>query len=372
MIGIIARNGDDKPPFGRQTYFFEDMPLDTPGMPGVFFFDPQDWHKGKNTTKGYIYHTGKKLWEEKELEVPLYIYERYSVETPQEDQHLQAFRAYIRARNGNLYNSEPLKKFVKDKYQVFEFLTKHCLPTINTIRLHDSRLFVDFLDKHPQNIFYIKINNGSRGKNIYILHKKETYFEIALAGETKKFAQANKVYQHLSNHLPDYQNYIVQPRADADRINGGSFDVRALVQNYGNAQYHVGGMGVRVGAKDGYLSNLSQGARAMSYADMVTYYQATRQQDITGLDNKMREVCLQAAEVLHRTYGDFLELGFDLLVTKNLEVQILEINALPSRWIFTMIADVSEDNPSQKQEFIRLRKETTGKFLWFFKEKFFT
>ncbi|EAY31624.1 YheC/YheD family protein [Microscilla marina] len=370
-IGVIARRLEDKPPFGKQTYFFEDMPLGDRSLPPVFFFSPLDWSPHQATIPGYTYAPAQGKWQPCVHPLPRYIYDRFWARTPQDLARVRALKAQVMAAGGNIQNPQALSDFARDKYQVFEFLKQQQLPTIDTLQLapNQEEALAAFLDKYPmKKVFYIKANTGGQGRDIYILHRAAPGFSIEWGNKGHVFTQVSELHAFLVQHLA-HQTFIVQPRAHTARVNGGSFDVRVLIQNYGNAQYHLGGMGVRVGARGGFMSNLSLGATAMSFDDLVRYFQRVYAQDLAHLREKMTELCLHAAHLLHQQYGDFVELGFDLLLTQDQQIQLLEINARPARWLFTMIANASDHHPAQQAEFRRIRRASTGKFMHFFKQQ---
>ena len=82
--------------------------------------------------------------------------------------------------------------------------------------------------------------------------------------------------------------------------------------------------------------------------------------DIDELITSIDTLCLQCSDVLKQEYGDFCEIGYDVLLTKDKGPVILEGNAKPSRWVFVKMADYLEELGKDNSYYLKRRQETVS------------
>ena len=107
-------------------------------------------------------------------------------------------------------------------------------------------------------------------------------------------------------------------------------------------------------------SNLNAGGSALPFAEMDEFFSEAYDRNAQSLEDEIDALCLHCAEVLKKEFGDFCEIGFDVLITKDLGPIIIEGNAKPSRWVFVKIADYLKEKGEDNSYYIDRRNETVS------------
>ena len=72
------------------------------------------------------------------------------------------------------------------------------------------------------------------------------------------------------------------------------------------------------------------------------------------------ELCQQCSSFLHNSYGRFLEIVFDILLTLDKGPIILEANSKPSRWFFNILAEYYKEDGKRRAFFQEQRKKAVS------------
>lgn len=355
-IGVMSVMHEGRPPFGMQTYFFEDMIQSVPDMEnGIFFFSPLDWERGVDEVVGYKYVSTK--WVKMTCTIPAIVYDRSFSSDAIQKQKIEKCRQYLRESNRLILNPLALVEVLNDKPAFHRFMMDHWVTTLNTYPfdfLMEDR-FIGLLDDSR---YYIKPSFGSKGAGIYVIEKENGDFILFdNLGEEVRFAKFSLLVDHLRDTIEDVAGYMIQKEAKIVWYENAPWDIRVLVQNYGES-YKVTGKAVRLGQKHSMTSNLNSGGNALPFHELDAFYQ--REYGITSdaLNEQIDRLCLDCSEKLKERFGDFCEIGFDVLMTKDKGPIILEGNAKPSRWVFVKIADYLEAQNRDNQYFVDRRRET--------------
>lgn len=67
-------------------------------------------------------------------------------------------------------------------------------------------------------------------------------------------------------------------------------------------------------------------------------------------------MCLECSYKLHAKFGNFAEVGFDILLTLDRGPLVLEANSQPGRKIFKAIASLYEENSAEFLRYKELRR----------------
>jgi len=159
--------------------------------------------------------------------------------------------------------------------------------------------------------------------------------------------------------LNEQDDFIVQEAAQIIPYQKRTWDIRCLVQNQNINDYQAMGMGVRIGANNNITSNINSGGDARGVEHLEDFFLNEYNLSINEVKEKTQELCLQATQQLHKTFGSFLEIGFDILWTADKGAIILEANARPSRWSFVKIADYLRNLGEDASPYLNLRKQVT-------------
>lgn len=358
LVGIMSVVHEGRPPFGMQTYFFEDMvrysELEDEAM---FFFSPLDWQENEKVTKGFSFVDG--VWVEKRYPLPRIIYDRAFSRDKDQKLRIEEVRTYLDASAFHILNPLGLAELLNDKVSFHSFLIKEGVSTLDAIPWQDldSKHFRSKLDSSR---LFLKPTFGSKGEGIYTIEKAgKLYILKDYVGTLVHFEEFDALYAHLQS-IPDMDvDYFVQEAAQIVNYEDSPFDIRVLVQNYG-AAYSVTGEAVRIGQKDHITSNLNSGGTAIPLGEISDFLRSEYGLEVEEVRKLMESLCMDCAEVLRSRFGEFCEIGFDILLTKDKGPIILEANAKPSRWVFVKMADYLEGIGKDKSYYLNRRRETVS------------
>ncbi len=349
-ILITARKQDPFPPFGLQTFFFEEIMVfaNELGLQ-VYFADPLE-QSYSTVLKGYEFVNN--TWVDIEFQLPKFIYDRFS--TPDEDlyQKAEQYRNFCLEQGCQFANPRPLVHLLRNKFAFHQFLEEKQLvdiPSMSSEAL-DKGIVNQWLDNFGG--IYIKPCEASNGRGIVVLKKVNDQFIFFDEGG-KEFSNSSDFFEKLKSYCRP--NYIVQPEIKAFQQENCAFDLRCIVQNDGLGVNSITGLGIRVGNEESLVSNLKAGGFGLAYEEIETLLNVPI--DKIALQQVIEKKCLIITEALQEEFGSICEIAFDILLNEKLEPVILEANANPGRWLFTKIADRYEvQNPILCKKYRQMRK----------------
>jgi hypothetical protein len=358
QIGVMSVVHEGRKPFGKQTYFFEDMCRSVENEDvEIFFFSPMNWKRGEKEVPGYYFVDNR--WIAIQSAIPKIIYDRAFSNDEDQKAHLDRFRAYLKACGKSILNPLELADLLNNKVDFHRFLMKNNIPTLGTFPftvLKNSKFF----DTIGTSRVYVKPTFGSKGEGIFVIEKRENKYQlIDHLGAVELFKDYVLLREKLLLVVVFPDRYFVQEEAKIELLAERPFDIRVLVQNYGN-DYKVTGMAVRAGLQKGITSNLNSGGDALPMEELDDFFISKYGYTQEVLRQKIEKLCLDCSEVLKRNVGDFCEIGFDILVTRDKGPIIIEGNAKPSRWVFVKMADYLENRGKDNSYYLERRKETVS------------
>lgn len=354
LLGIAALEQPEWPPYGKQRFYFEDMVNACKGMDIDFFFFSPFHIDSEKPILGWMYKDG--CWQKTMQPLPYLIYDRAFSGIAEEKTQLAAFRNLLKAGPFRVLNPVDMAFLLDDKTAFHRFLALENIPTLEASPFEWLLTGADF-DKNP--VYYIKPISGSGGLGIYVAEKKGGQFLLKnhLNSEQETFADLSSLYHALAKRI-EAAKYFVQPKANIIDYEGSPYDLRVLIQNYGEADYRISGMALRIGQNGSNVSNLQAGGSALPLEDIDTYFQSNFNRSLQEEKEKIEALCLHCCKILHQQYGSFLEIGLDLLLTSDRGPVVMEGNARPSRWIFNVLADRFKQDANKSAYFRGLRIET--------------
>ncbi|NOQ70701.1 MAG: hypothetical protein GQ574_01795 [Crocinitomix sp.] len=354
-FGIIARVKRDPTPAGSQFYYIEDMITMGKEWPiKVYIFSPTNWLAGEETIKCFEYVDN--TWCSSIRKIPTIIYDRYISKTAEEEERKNTFLSYLTKNGHNFSTPLQLVDIVKDKLKFHNFLSKNKIPSIAGLKLKQAtEADLNTLIKSNQAVF-IKPIQGSGGKGIAVLIKSNDEF-VLKTFDDKVIIPRNEVLAQLKARF-NPERYFIQAKAQLIAYENAPYDIRVLVQNNGKSDYQITGLALRLGQKHSWVSNLNSGGRGIALAEMNAYFQRNFNKTTDEITQDISELCLNCCAALTHEYGDFIEIAFDILLTKDLGAIIIEANTKPARWIFNTIADNYKEGTSEHKLYKSIRQKT--------------
>lgn len=355
-IGIMSVQHQGKKPFGMQTYFFEDMvKYSHVDQNRLFFFSPIDWSETK--VHGFKFIDGE--WVEVIERIPEIIYDRSFSQDEEQKKKIEAVRQILHSSGKIILNPLDLANLLNDKIGFHTFLLENNIPTLSTFPFNTINE-KDVFELIGSSKIYIKPIFGSKGEGIFVIEKRdEEYILFDNIGKFESFKNYRLLLDKLSNVIDDQERYFLQEAAEIVNFNEAPFDIRVLVQNFGD-KYIATGKAVRIGRKKSMTSNLNSGGMAMPIEELQHFFLEHYMYSLEKLHLDIEQMCLECVDVLRKSIGEFCEIGFDILIIKDKGPIIIEGNAKPSRWVFVKMADYLEDQGKDNTYYLGRRKETVS------------
>ena len=145
----------------------------------------------------------------------------------------------------------------------------------------------------------------------------------------------DETYHFIEEHFLSNKYYLVQQKIPLATINGCLIDVRVITQKpYKN--WIVTGKIVKMAAKEFIITNAAQ--------KLLLLEDAIRDSTISHLksrilETKIDEICISAAKQLEANNTEITIIGFDIGVTNQGDIWIIEGNYIPSLSMFKVLED---------------------------------
>jgi hypothetical protein len=197
----------------------------------------------------------------------------------------------------------------------------------------------DMLDKYG--LVYAKPVNGTFGKGVVrIEHLSGSGkpWKIHYGDKIVRFPTFTAMYRRFKA-VKLRRPYLVQRGIRLLTKNGRPFDLRVMVQKNLQDRWESTGIIARLARRGRAVTNYHSGGTPMSAEPLLTrHVDAAR---LRKLLDRLRELGLQAAEVLDRRFPGIKEVGLDIGLDKSLTPWILETNTAPDPFIFRKLPDRS-------------------------------
>lgn len=356
LLGISAVESEKGFPFGKQTLFFQEMQEISRDMPiELVFFSPLSWSEATEEIKGYVYKN--KTWERTFFNLPGIIFDRTFITNRLEKQKINLFRSYLNTHKVHVLNPLNLALLLDNKVNFYKFLLEHNLPTVPIFTISDIN--VDFFEKQHEKVFYLKPISSFGGYGIHIIDMRNETIVLKNTINTRfmNFNSTVSLLAYITQAFP-VTEYFLQINTNTTLFNERPFDIRVIVQNQGYNLYKVTGSAVRIGLKGSFVSNLNNGGSVLPVEALTNYYSKYFNKNIEKELVSIANLCTRCCHALHQKYGNFLEIGFDILLTHEAGPVILEANAKPARWIFKALANNCKIDAEKRLFFNSLRDKS--------------
>ena len=329
-FGIAARR-QRRRIFGEQTSFFRGL-IRCASKRGIraFVFEPGDLHLAEGRVRGWV--PGKGGWRRRWYPLPDVVYDRVWGLGPEERSRYRELVERLTAEADiPVFNPE-----IGDKLAVWTLLAQDpaLAPHLpRTLPLSSEN--VEELIREYSSVF-IKPVRGRQGKGIYrVVRRGANLLTTVRLGSgalrTRAFGSAGELVDRILAR-GGYGAYLVQQGLDLARAGRRAADVRVVAQRDARGEWRVSGVGVRLGAPGGFLSNLHAGGRASTLSELVR--RARLRVPARRLRRAAERLALLAVKSLGEAYPLLGEVGLDLGVDRRGHLWILEANRQPGRATF--------------------------------------
>lgn len=202
-------------------------------------------------------------------------------------------------------------------------------PFIPATQLLTEKTMIDYLNQFHAII--IKPCQGQHGKGVIQITKKESsLFEIH-AGRTRlTMSSHSEAYQFIQRTYLKKKEYLVQPRLPLATIDGCLIDSRVVAQKHHDL-WEITGKLVKVAIHDFIITNAA--------GKLLSFEQALKEANISLQNKEMLErridhLCLAAVKLLETVKPELVIIGFDIGITKDGDIWMIEGNYKPDISMF--------------------------------------
>lgn len=296
----------------------------------AYVFEPQALARADRSVRGWT--PAGRGWARRSFPHPTVIYDRVWGVTPE-------VKARFEERLLRLWTEEGIPSFnppFRDKLAIHEILStspalgEHLPATLPLSAESVAALFADY------DTLYVKPILGRQGKGIARCTRRGGRYLIVRRGASGRTLRASvtspEEVVRASTGGASPRAFLVQRGLPLVRIGSGSVDIRVIVQRNGRGEWSVTGMGVRVGASGGIVSNLHAGGKAFTLSKMQRAAGIPRA--VRHLRTRVERVAMEAVTTLGAHLPHLGEVGVDIGLAKDGSLWIIEINRQPGRALF--------------------------------------
>lgn len=330
FLGILGRPQKSSP-YGEQTAFFRRLIARAKLMHiYAYVFAPADVSAATTTVMGHRPYKNSTTWVVRRCPIPDVVFDRGFFRGAERVRVAKMRLQLVDEFGVRLFNTDIGSKWDVHQKLLAEEDLKTFLP--ETL-MADQDSIKDLLDRHG--IVYAKPIYGNQGRHVFRIRYRRgkiAYQAHLRRGKTVRVSVPTtaEVMAALKATGEKYP-FIAQQGLSLKKVEGRATDLRALVQRDRSGEWRLTGVGVRVGARSGVVSNLHAGGRATKIDVLVS--KPDRRIKAEALEKRIEELVLKVAETLGRQHL-LGELGIDLGLDTDGRLWVIEVNLRPGRATF--------------------------------------
>ena len=223
--------------------------------------------------------------------------------------------------------------FSVSKWDQYQTLRGHLIPKTNLLT---ASTFQSFIKKFNEVI--IKPCNGQHGLGVVQIKKIQPFsYEIRLGNRKITKSNIDEAYRYVMDINLTNKDYIIQQKIQLAMIDNCPMDVRVITQKY-KSEWNVTGKIVKLAGKDFIITNAAQ--KLLTLDDAIQDSTISTK-DSEAIHKKIEKICLIATKKLVEKNAELRIIGFDVGVTDQGTIWIIEGNYVPD---LTMFRDHKEQN----------------------------
>ncbi|MCJ8009855.1 YheC/YheD family protein [Lederbergia wuyishanensis] len=208
------------------------------------------------------------------------------------------------------------------------------LPIIPKTDLLTKVTFYDYIKRYKQVI--LKPTDGQEGKGIVkITVLDDVTFEVHTGRKKIIKTSIEETYDYLQSHFFNKKYYLIQETLPLATINNCPFDIRVIVQK-NHASWKVTGIVVKVVSKEFFITNVAEKILTLDEAISVS---SISHINTNSLKRKISEICISASRQLNKDKKNIKIIGFDIGLTNQGDIWIIEANFAPDLAMFYRLED---------------------------------
>jgi hypothetical protein len=299
---------------------------------GLIVYSPADINEDNGFVYGFVYDSKTKAWKRKKTRLPDIVYDRFSNMSP------EVFKKYAKYRSAS--RLPYLNNRFAHKWNAHRFLSQNSdiAPYLPETFPMQRGAFAQMIKKYSE--LYVKPVNGSGGKGILRIRKRQNVFE--LTGRDRRGCIIRNVIRSLSSAerflllwcQQQGRSFILQQGLTLSLLEGTICDSRVLVQKNEQNTWAITGMMGKRSPERFVTSNLQSGGQAISLEKLFS--QRFSEQEMFLILEEIKRVSLLLPPYIESKFGNFIEFGIDIGIDTNGRVWIIEVNTKPNRELFRL------------------------------------
>lgn len=331
LIGILVsryRKENPRNPFGVFTPFLNeitDVCRRNGGVACAIRLDDVNWTN--ETVRGLVRRKG--TWHALTLPLPQCIHNRLISRAAEKSDTVNLWIQRCKEKQIPFFNERFLNKWHVHQALQEEAAALRYLP--ETMRYHGHQDLREMLRHHCT--VYAKPTNGSMGRGIYRIRKREEGYKLTTAtasgSSSKSYSDLMALHRALQKKIKG-KSYLLQQGLELIGRNGKPTDFRVLVQKNRRGEWSVSSLVARLG-QNKVVSNIARGGSMTSAAQALRICGPKRSAPFPTRTS-LKQAALHLAQLLEQTIpGHFAEFGIDLGVDVRGRIWLLEVNSKPSK-----------------------------------------
>ncbi|MFB5762639.1 YheC/YheD family protein [Paenibacillus medicaginis] len=222
------------------------------------------------------------------------------------------------------------------------------IPYIPDTRLYSRESLEEMLKAYK--VVYVKPDSGTYGLGVMraevpleIIFPPGNLSSIPDGPYSLRFGTSRSIYQTLGDLHEAIMSqiarrtYIIQRGIQLLNYQGRPFDLRILTQKNLQDQWETTGFIGRVAAAGKVITNYHSGGSIAEFQTLLAGH--SERQETARLERKLAWLGERAGRQLERSFPRLKEIGLDIAIDEKLRPWILEINTLPSLYVFGKLSD---------------------------------
>ncbi|KAB2337112.1 YheC/YheD family protein [Cytobacillus depressus] len=323
----------------EKTYFYEIAKRAHQLGIACYRFVPSDINPITENVKGDRFNPHTNDWESSEFPIPNILYDRCFYRDDTFSKQCQAIVKWLKTKKDIVF----LGYGLPNKMDLYEALSQSSLtPYLLKSQLVNSGGSV-IRQLMPHKPLMMKPVNGSQGRGIYYLEKKDQEIVVqtdkANKTVTRRFPYDEKAVAWIDYLIKD-RKYLIQEYKELTNSNYQPIDIRVLMQKDPTGKWKVISRGIRTGKEKGIVSNISAGGTISAFNDWLASQPLSKS---TYLYNEINDILINLPIVLEQNFPALFELGVDIGVSKDFSIWILDVNSKPGRKVALTVDPSLED-----------------------------
>lgn len=294
----------------------------------LMFYSPDGLLGDEKAVNGYLFSHLDEQWSRQKLPLPRVNMIRTMIQDPKVHHRMGVLEShnflFINKTQGR--NKDKINQYLKEIEETGSYIP-------DTTNLSFKNVLI-YLNRYRKII--IKPVNGSLGERILKLEKRGSFHDLHYIRNRKQhrrvFLSTRKLYLFFKRLFRKPSFYLIQQWIDLKGYEDTPFDIRTSVQKNIEGQWSLTGIVARVAKKDGIVTNVAQGGRAVRFEEVKTVLS-------NEMEMKIINLSLLLAKKMEVYNPHAADLGFDIGVDENENLWFIEANYCDERYAYRESGD---------------------------------